>query len=531
MEANSTYVSYQETGYFSKIVLDYVALNPQLQPFYKHAPTREGMAAAMAERKSFLQQRDILVTVLKEQYRHLEVAPALAANIDALLSPDTFTITTAHQPNIFTGPLYFVYKILHVVQLAAYCAKEFPNARFVPVYYMGSEDADLDELGTITLDGKKYTWKTSQTGAVGRMKVDKAFLALLTEMEGQLGIQPYAADIIRIFKQHYTPGTTIQQATLGVVNALFGAYGLVVLIPDEARLKALFRPVLERELLEGFSHKAVSATLAELGKNYKVQAGGRELNLFYLINDRRERIELKDGRYQVAALNLDFSQEAILTELEKFPERFSPNVILRGMFQCTVLPDIAFVGGGGELAYWLELKQVFAAGHVPYPVLVLRNSFLLVTHKWNERLAQLGISAKESFTPEFDLMNAIVQQHGAKKIGLNGELGKVKALYDEIGKTASSVDVSLQQHVTALQTRALQKLEELEKKMLRAERRKHDTTQRQLAQLKAALFPNNNLQERVENLAGFYARYGQALLEVILQQSPALEQQFCILTF
>lgn len=531
MEANSTYLSYEETGYFSKIVLDYLRQHPQLQPFYQHPVSREGIAAAMAARKQFTGHRDTLVAVLKEQYQSLEVAPALASNIDALLSADTFVITTAHQPNIFTGPLYFLYKILHTIKLAEYCAKEFPAAKFVPVYYMGSEDADLDELGNITIDGKKYVWQTRQTGAVGRMKVDKAFLSLLTGMEGQLGILPHASEVMSLFKKYYTEGATIQQATLGVVNALFGAYGLVVLIPDEARLKAAFRPVLEKELREGFSHKAVTATVAALEKNYKVQASGRELNLFYLINDRRERIEAKAGYYEVPALQLRFSQDEIMTELNNHPERFSPNVILRGVLQETILPGIAFIGGGGELAYWLELKQVFAAAQVPYPMLVLRNSFLLVAEKWQERLQQLGLSAAESFQPEHLLMNTIVQRHSAKKIGLNGELDKVKALYSEISETARAIDASLQQHVAALQTQAIHKLEALEKKMLRAEKRKHETTQRQLAQLKQQLFPNNNLQERVENMAGFYARYGQALLHLLLQHSLALEQQFCILTF
>ncbi|RFM28925.1 bacillithiol biosynthesis cysteine-adding enzyme BshC [Deminuibacter soli] len=529
MEAKHTYLSYEETGYYSKIVIDYLQQHPQLQPFYQDAPTREGLAEAMAERRKFAGHRDTLVAALHQQYASLEVAPALANNINALLSNDTFTITTAHQPNIFTGPLYFIYKILHTIKLAEFCTKEFPGARFVPVYYMGSEDADLDELGSITLDGKKYNWQTKQTGAVGRMKVDKAFLALVTEMEGQLGILPHAAEIIGLFKQYYTAGTTIQQATLGLVNALFGTYGLVVLVPDEPALKAVFKPVIKRELLEGFSHKEVAVTVAELEKNYKVQAAGRELNLFYLINDRRERIERNGDHFEVVGLNLRFTAEEILAELDHHPGRFSPNVILRGVFQETVLPGIAFIGGGGELAYWLELKRVFAAAGVPYPVLVLRNSFLLVNGKWQEQLQKLGITAAEAFQPEHELMNTIVQQHGTQKIGLNGELGKVKELYRQISETAGAVDVSLQQHVAALQTRAVQKLEELEKKMLRAEKRKHSTTQRQLSHLKAALFPNDNLQERVENMAGVYALYGQALLNMLLQQSPALEQEFVIL--
>jgi bacillithiol biosynthesis cysteine-adding enzyme BshC len=530
MEANCTYVPYAETGFFSKIVLDYLQQHEQLTPFYLHPPSVEGLQAAIENRRRFPQNREVLAGVLDEQYRAVDTTAAVKQNIQLLRQENSYTLTTAHQPNIFTGPLYFIYKILHTIRLAAYCAEQFPGNHFIPVFYMGSEDADLDELGNITLEGKRYEWKTKQTGAVGRMKVDKAFLSLLAEMEGQLGVLPHASEIIQLFRAHYTEGVLVQQATLGVVNALFGQYGLLVIIPDDARLKQLFQPVLQKELLEGFSHTAVAPTLEALDKYYKVQAGGRELNLFYLLNDKRERIEKKNGRYEVPALQLAFDEAGILEELAAHPERFSPNVILRGVFQETILPNIAFIGGGGELAYWLELKQVFAAAGVPYPVLLLRNSFLLVEKKWQEKLERLGITLQDSFKPAQLLMNDLVQRHSKHKIGLNGELDKVKALYKTIEQSATEVDASLQQHVMALQTRAVQKLEELEKKMLRAEKRKFVTEQRQLEQVKAALFPGDSLQERVENIAGFYAKYGRELLDVLLQYSPALEARFGMLT-
>ncbi len=530
MEANCTYVPYAETGFFSKIVLDYLQQHAQLKPFYLHAPSTEGLRAAIENRKGFSQNRAVLADVLEAQYKNLPVPPAVTRNIALLRQDQSFTITTAHQPNIFTGPLYFLYKILHTIRLAAYCAAQFPGHHFIPVYYMGSEDADLDELGNITIDGKRYTWNTPQTGAVGRMKVDKAFLSLMQDMEGQLGVFPQAAEVMQLFRSHYQEGVSIQQATLGVVNALFGSYGLLVLIPDNAQLKKLFEPVVRKELLEGFSHKAVGPTLEALEQHYKVQAGGRELNLFYLLDDKRERIERKNDRYEVHALHLSFDEAAILGELEAHPERFSANVILRGVFQETILPNIAFIGGGGELAYWLELKQVFAAVQVPYPVLLLRNSFLLAEKKWQEKLEKLHIILPDSFKSTFTLMNEMVQQHSAEKTGLNGELDKVKEVYRSIADVATAVDASLQQHVMALQTRAVQKLEELEKKMLRAEKRKFATEQRQLEQIKQVLFPGGNLQERVENMAGFYARYGREIIDSILQYSPAIDGGFGIIT-
>jgi len=304
---------------------------------------------------------------------------------------------------------------------------------------------------------------------------------------------------------------------------------LIVIIADSAKLKKLFQPVIEKELKERFSNKAVTATIAELEKYYKPQAEGRELNLFYLIEDKRERIELEGLKFKVESLKFEWDEKEILNELNEHPERFSPNVILRGALQETILPNIAFIGGGGELAYWLELKKVFEAAKIPYPMLVLRNSFLIVERKYKQMINNLGLKPEDIFLPEYDLMKKIITNRTENKVRLNGELQKVEDLYNEIMHLASSVDATLKAHVAALKTKAVYGLQELEKKMLRAEKRKYNYEQQQLQKIKSALFPNNSLQERVENISIFYAKYGKQLVDILLSSSLTLQQEFAIL--
>lgn len=520
MKTDCTYVTYDQTGYFSKIVSDYLSGNENMKPFYEHEVSVAGIRAAIQNRRSFPTNRKLLVETLEARYEGLETAPLLRKHIQQLGEENTFTITTAHQPNIFTGPFYFAYKILHTVKLAATLAKELPDCNFVPVYYMGSEDADLDEVGTATIQGKKYQWKTSQTGAVGRMKVDKAFLQLMAEMRGQLGVQPFGNEVVNLFQTYYTEGALIQQATLGLVNALFGKYGVVVLVPDHPAYKRAFAPVLEKELREQFSHKAVSETLAQLSRHYKVQAGGRDINLFYLTDTNRERIEFPA-----------FSLEQLLNDLKQYPERFSPNVILRGVLQETLLPNVAFIGGGGELAYWLELKNVFATAGVPYPVLVLRNSFVWVEEKRAAQLADMGLDLADLFLPMHDQMNKITRVKSEHPTSLEKELTAMREVYASIECAACNIDNSLKQHVQALRTVALKKLEQLEKKMLRAEKRKFGQEAERLELIRKELLPNNNLQERVENMSLMYSRYGSEIMDIILEHSLSLEQQFGIIKY
>jgi bacillithiol biosynthesis cysteine-adding enzyme BshC len=286
---------------------------------------------------------------------------------------------------------------------------------------------------------------------------------------------------------------------------------------------------MERELLEQFSHRAVAGTVAALQeKQYKVQASGRDINLFYLNGAARERIVATATGFAIHNTDLQFTREAMLEELRLHPERFSPNVILRGILQETVLPNIVFVGGGGELAYWLELKQVFAAAQVPYPVLILRNSFLLVEENIQALLQKTGLTVTDYFQPLPALERMLAEAAAEAPLRLEQELQALQELYGQIGARAGRIALPLQAHVAALQAQAQKKLLALEKKMLRAEKKKHEALIRQAHKIKEALFPRNSLQERVENMAAFYARYGPALFDTLLACSPAVEQQFTI---
>ncbi|HZI54232.1 MAG TPA: bacillithiol biosynthesis cysteine-adding enzyme BshC [Chitinophagaceae bacterium] len=530
MECTSTRLPYRQTGAFSKIALDYIDQDTALRPFFSHPPSLRGLEQAINERKKFPTNRKVLVDVLQKQYAATTVTAATQKNIDALLSVNTFTITTAHQNNIFTGPLYFIYKILHVIKLSTTLNESYPGQHFVPVFYMGTEDADLEELNHIYLGDEKLEWNTKQTGAVGRMKIDKDLVALIDRMEGQLVVEPNGKEIISLIRKYYTIGKELQIATFQFVNDLFGEYGLVVLLPDNAELKRQMRTVFQDDLLQQVASEIVEKSAASLDlAGYKVQANPREINLFYLEDGIRERIVEKNDHYSTVSGKYVFSREEMLTELERHPEKFSPNVILRGIYQETILPNISFVGGGGETAYWLQLKDLFEHYSVPFPVLVLRNSFLVVEKKWQERIAKLGFEVEDFFNDEQELMNRLVMKASANDTKLNGSLSTLDELYESFKKQAAAVDVTLGKHVDALRLKTVHRLQELEKKMLRAEKRKFSDQQRQIQAIRKELFPGSGLQERHDNISYYYAKWGREFIQILYQNSLSLEQEFVIL--
>src|SRR5689334_8328782 len=289
MDCTATRLPYRQTGYFSKTVLDYIDQVPGIKPFFGHPPSLAGIKQAIEARQQFRTDRETLVRELKKQYTGVNASPKLLANIESLSANTTFTITTAHQNNLFTGPLYFIYKILHAIKLSEYLGQSLPEFKFVPLFYIGSEDADLAELNHIYLEGNKLTWETKQKGAVGRMKIDKELTKILYAIEGQLGVQPFGKDIVGMMKDAYKAGVDLQTATFHFVNALLGDYGLVVLLPDNASLKREMIKIFEDDLLHQKASAVVEKTVDALNKaSYKVQANPREINLFYLDGDLRE---------------------------------------------------------------------------------------------------------------------------------------------------------------------------------------------------------------------------------------------------
>jgi len=530
MSSSCIHIPFSSTQLFSKLINDYVEGKGTAIDFVQYAPNVEGYQAAIEGRKLHPIDRGLLVEVLTAQYANLDPEAAVQQHIELLKSDETFVVTTAHQPNLFSGPLYFFYKIIHAIQLAASLKKQFPQYNFVPVYYMGSEDADLDEVGSFNLDATRYQWSTKQTGAIGRMMVDDALLKLIQQLEGYWSVLPQGKSALAILKEAYQKGKSINEATLSFVHAFFGPKGLLVLQPDDAKLKAAFIPVMEKELLTQFSHDAIQPAIAALSKAYHVQTEGRTLNLFYLKEQTRARIEKQGDQYIVVDTDIRFTQSEILTELHQYPERFSPNVILRGVYQETILPGVVFVGGGGELAYWMELKNVFQQVGVHYPLLQLRNSFLMMNQKQSAQWKVMQFEAHDLFKPILDLEVAYVKKHASEALHLNDQMESLTNLYTVIKNEVVKVDPTLGAHAENLAHQAKAKLEELEKKMVRAERRKQAVAIQRIHRIKKELFPQDNLQERVENFSKWVGQYDQSWIETIMEHSTGLESKFRIIT-
>ncbi len=510
----TTCIDFRQTGKFSPLFNQYISQQPDLAPFYGLLPQPENFLIQIAQKQVFTPSaRETLYGALCRQYAHLPNPPQLA--LELLLQPNTFTITTGHQLNIFTGPLYFHYKIITVINAAKRLRRLYPAYHFIPVYWMASEDHDAEEISYFNLFGKKYQWNAEQKGAVGRFVPHS-----LAEVIRQ------TPEMESLFVRAYTECTTLAEATRMIVNELYASEGLVVIDGDDRELKRAFAGAMRDELLHQPSFPAMNAASAQLASlGHAAQVHPREINLFYLHDQSRERIVREQkgqepATYQVLNTQHQFSEAELLAELAQWPERFSPNVVLRPVYQETILPNLAYTGGPGELAYWLQLKPVFEHFAIPYPILLPRNCALVLSPQLSGRMAQLGLSIPDLFSDLAHLKRTLTEQRTGEVLELTAQTQGLNDLFDHISTKAEKADHSLAGLVAAEKQKALRSAAKIEKRIRKAQEQKAQVEINQLTALLDRIFPSGGLQERSDNYLNFALNNKHFLREIMAVLDP-----------
>lgn len=504
---SSKQIPYRKINVLSPLVQDYLDEKPDLSVFYGRYNKIDSYRTQIQDRSQFSTDRQTLVEVLKRQNATLELSDLSKENIESLESEDTFTVTTGHQLCLFTGPLYFIYKIVSTINLAKELKKHYPSKHFVPIFWMASEDHDFDEINHAQLFGQTVRWNTKQGGAVGRMNLND-IPSVLKELDAMIGDDENAQQLKGIFHKAYS-AQNLAQASRILVNSLFKNDGLVILDGDDFQLKKLFVEVMKKDICEKSFASIIALQSEKLSKNYKAQAHVREINFFKLEEGGRERI----------ASPLD-AQEVVNSA-----ENFSPNVLMRPLYQELILPNLAYIGGGAEMAYWMQLKTAFEFENIPFPILVLRNSLLLSHSSQLNKIEKLGFSVEDFFNSEADLHKQYIQSQ--KDFSLDRELDSLTQLFDKM-KSKFEGDAH-KPIIDAEHKRQKNSLEKLAKKLYRIEKVKHETALSQISKIKASFFPNATLQERYDNFIPYYLKYGDNFIKKLKDELNPLDTNFVVL--
>lgn len=521
-------ISYQDSGYFIPLMNDYLDQKEHLQSLYNRFPSIANFKDQIAEKQANYSDshRVILHSVLNKQYAQLQSSAVTNKNIEALKDSNTFTVTTGHQLNLFTGPLYFLYKIISTINLTRELKTAYPDKNFIPIYWMATEDHDFEEINYFNFKGKKFRWNKESFGPVGRLST-AGLDEVLEKFSADLGLGKNAEILKDLFEKAYLKHANLSDATRYLANVLFGSFGLVILDADDAALKTLLVPYIKEELLQQTSHKKVESTAALLS-DYKIQVNPREINLFYIENDLRERIILENTKYIVNNTAIQFSEEELLFELEKHPEKFSPNVIMRPLYQEVILPNLCYIGGGGEIAYWFELKSYFEASKITFPVLLLRNSVVLATEKQAEKADKLSLTWRDLFLNQIELKDKVIKKESGFNLDFSEQKMFLEAQFAKLKEIAKQTDASFIGAVNAQEKKQLKGLNNLEKRLITAEKKQHANQLNRITDLQNELFPSQSLQERTLNFSEFYLASGNQLIEDLMKELKPLSLDFTI---
>ncbi len=473
---------------------------------------------SFARKRSFSKEsREVLVAQLNQQYQGFQLPEKVNENLRSLQLENSFTVVTGHQICAAGGPLYLIYKIFTSIRITQELNASQSEFHFVPVYWMATEDHDIEEIRHFHWGNEKIELATEFEGVAGELPTED-FLSWLNEKRAEGKFNEIG--LSELFIQAYSK-KNFAEATRYWVNELLGEFGVVCVDGNDSALKALASGLFEKEIQEKFVFSEVSKTNLEIensGFNPNIQP--RNFNLFWLKNESvhvtRKRLDLNNEVFQTS----DASQQFTSEELMEIRSELSPNVLLRPLYQETILPNIAYIGGPSELGYWLQLKNAFDAAKLQMPLLVHRISMTLVRKRDLEFVSKNELDISELMQEK--LHDAQKKMLGSMNVKtFENEIGQTRTSFENLKKYISEIDASLVGWLSAEEKRQLDQWNNIEQKMKKAIKSKEEVKFNQLEKFFAFVHPNQIPQERVFSLLYAAEIFGwKEMKELLMQIDP-----------
>ena len=499
------HIDFQTSKLFSKKFNEFILNETKLNCY----PTYDNINNFPSSKSFTSKNRELLHTEFKRQYLNTKLNSAVKDNIESILLDNSYTITTGHQLNIFTGPLYIIYKIISCIKLAENLNKRFPDKKFIPVYWMASEDHDFEEIQSFYSRGKNYVWETETSGSVGNIDPKS--------LEKLIDLLPGVNDF---FREAYLKSETLSEAVRKYMNSIFKEYGLLILDPDSEALKKSFSKIIMDDILNN------SINDIESKSEQKSSVHVRKINFFYKESKLRERIIKREDRYYVNNTEIEFSSVDLKDEIKKNPHKFSPNVIMRCFYQQVILPNAAYIGGPSEVVYWLGFNKFFKHYNLHFPVIVPRDFVLLLSEKSQKIMGRYNIENTDLFLGKAHLEKKALKVLEDRNKNFSDEISKIKNSFNKIADKFYSVDKSMKPHVLANSKKTEKILIQMENRFVKSLKSENKKLVSQVGDLYDEIFPEGSIQERKENIMSYY---NSNFISNLFRELDPLELKFKII--
>jgi len=511
----------------SRLTKDYLRFDEQVAGFfngdYRRSITYQ--AAATVAAGTPRADRRALLERLYHQNESFGMAQATKRHLEQLADPQCLAVVTGQQVGLLTGPLYTIYKALTTCRLAESLAGELQRP-VVPVFYLATEDHDFDEVRWLGWRNQKYEFEKKiytpalmpQRTPMSGVVLDAAIVDLLQQLDDESEASPFKAQFLNLAGECYRPSVTLADAFARFFTTLLADWGVVLLDAADAQLKELAQPIFQQELTEGTSVSAMLRTnreLADRGYHSQLAVHPQRPHLFILTQGRHS-LEQTDTGLRDMHSGARFTAEQLARE----PARLSPKAALRPIVQDWLLPTIAYVAGPGEIAYWAQLKRVYAGFHLPMPIVVPRASMTLVEAKIRRHLEKFSVSVDKVLTQPTASRQKVEQQLLPQQLTepLRAVQQLMKETWPQLLQSVSSLDPTLVSPAQKTADQIAGAVEQLQAKLFRALQQKENAMADAWRVILDSLMPANELQERQLNVLPFLIKYGPALLTTLYEQ-------------
>ena len=500
---NTISIPIEKIRIFNKLIDDYYGFKEKLKEIISFEPNLEGIVESSKVISQNFNQRCLLKEVLEQNYKSLAPPIEVLKNIETL-KKDGLAIVTAHQPNLLLGPFYTISKAVSIIALSQKLNNLNIGFHYSPIFVIGSEDHDKDEILNVTISSKKYNFNTDYEGPLGAMENSNQLKELVDFILFELGDTVNTLDLKTAIKEAYNRNS-LAEATQYLLTSIFGKYGLIVLDFNLPCVKNAVYPIFQKELESNWVQNVTKKKVEWLSANYYVQAPPQDCNLF----------DISDGnRFKIRRDSMDD-----ISIYAKNPHRLSPNVMLRPIMQQFVLPSVAYVGGAAEVAYWLQLKDLFKAAEIPFPVILLRDIFNVLDKKNYEKWKKLGLNETDLYQKRIFLDNEFVKKNSFVESYTEAQKKNFQERITEIKSKIIETDKTLENSLNVFEHDIDKAFLRIQKKWLQAEKRKKQFELDQIHNIKDLLFKDEVMLERIESYFPYHKTYGTELLDEMIKQS------------
>ena len=527
------YISFSDIPGNHNLFLDYLYEFDNVKDFYKtnFRDKEEYLKIFKKISDSHDHSRETLATALKDQYADFNTSAKTQKNISSLNDKKTLAVVTGQQLGILGGPLYTFYKIITAIKLAAFLSERYDEYYFVPIFWLEGDDHDFNEVRGINLISdsngiSKIAYgeeliDEDNKGSVGNLKFNESLEPFYLELEKNLRNTEFTAPLLEKIKSFYKSGASFKAAFRELIFWLFDQYGLVIFDPQDSKIKELLKPIFKKEIVDFRIHtEKLVSTSAKLEEVYHAQVKVRPINLFYSNEEGRYLIEPVENEFRLKRKRRKFTLEELLSLIESEPGSFSPNVLLRPICQDYILPTSFYVGGPSEISYFAQVMPLYDFYKIESPIVYPRSSATIIEKNIASIIEKFDINLSELFHDPEKLKQKIMDSISKTSVDeiFNNASNHIEVVLDQLKEKLFEFDKTMSDAGSKYKQKIFHDLEILKEKTIEAQKRKYETTLRQVDKVANVILPNSVLQEREINFIYFANKYGTDILKNIFDE-------------